>query len=379
MAFQATSSRILDEQSMLVRHEQWMAHHGRVYKDEKEKQQRFQIFKDNVALVEAHNGGPDVGYTLEVNQFADLTNEEFRASHHGYKKQPLPREVSDTSFRYANVSVVSSEVDWTQQGAVTSVKDQGRCGCCWAFSAVAALEGINQIKTGKLISLSEQELVDCDTTNHGCGGGTMEKAFEFIVNNNGLSSESAYPYTAQQGVCKRAIPAATISGFERVPMNDEKALLQAVTQQPVSIAIDARGSYFQLYNGGVFSGRCGTDLDHAITAVGYGTTMDGTDYWLMKNSWGESWGENGYIRIQRDAAEEGLCGIAKDASYPIRTSASSDAGSARSSAFDLAARLDRLGCKKEMVLDEKQMSLAAIREEERKRTMYTALSFMDKT
>nr|XP_043621288.1 senescence-specific cysteine protease SAG39-like [Erigeron canadensis] len=320
IAFHATS-RILDDPSMLVRHEQWMTHHGRVYKDDKEKQQRFQIFKDNVALVEAHNGGPDLGYTLEVNQFADLTNEEFRASHHGYKKQPLPREVSST-FRYANVSAVSSEVDWRKEGAVTPIKDQGECGCCWAFSAVAAMEGINQIKTGKLISLSEQELVDCDVDgiDQGCEGGLMENAFQFIEKQKGLTSESAYPYTEGDGVCntkKAAIPAATISGYEKVPANNEKALLQAVTHQPVSIAIDASGYAFQLYSGGVFSGACGTDLDHAITAVGYGTTTDGTKYWLMKNSWGTSWGENGYIRIKRDVAKEGLCGIAMDASYPI--------------------------------------------------------------
>ncbi|XP_071714968.1 senescence-specific cysteine protease SAG39-like [Rutidosis leptorrhynchoides] len=321
MVFQATS-RTLDDPIMLAKHEQWMTHHGRVYKDDKEKQARFQIFKNNVALVDAHNRRLDKGYKLEVNKFADLTNDEFCASHNGYRKRLLTNEVLG-SFRYANVSAVPDEVDWRKEGAVTAVKDQGDCGCCWAFSAVAAVEGLTKIKTGKLISLSEQELVDCDINgiDQGCEGGLMENAFEFIEKQNGLSAESVYPYSAEDGVCntkKSAVPAATISGYEKIPANNEKALLQAVTKQPVSVAIDASGYDFQLYSGGVFSGTCGTQLDHAITAVGYGTTTDGTKFWLMKNSWGPSWGENGYIRIKRDVeAKEGLCGIAKDASYPI--------------------------------------------------------------
>ncbi|GKB47737.1 senescence-specific cysteine protease SAG39-like protein [Tanacetum coccineum] len=179
-----------------------------------------------------------------------------------------------------------------------------------------------QAQNWKTSIVSEQELVDCDINaiNQGCEGGLMENAFQFIQKQNGLSAESAYPYSAEDGVCntkKAGVPAAKISGYEKVPVNNEKALLQAVTRQPVSVAINGGGYDFRLYSGGVFSGTCGTDLDHAITAVGYGTTTDGTKYWLMKNSWGKSWGENGYIRIKRDvSAKEGLCGIAMDASYP---------------------------------------------------------------
>ena len=198
-----------------------------------------------------------------------------------------------------------------------------KIGSCWAFSAVAAVEGITQLKTGKLISLSEQELLDCDTSgeNQGCNGGHMAKAFEFIVNNEGLTSEANYAY---KGLAANACNSkksfshpVTINGYEDVPSDNEAALLKAVASQPVSVAIDAGSYAFQLYSGGVFTGSCGTDLNHGVTIVGYGTECDGTKYWLVKNSWGSSWGENGYIKMERDVdAEQGLCGIAMQASYP---------------------------------------------------------------
>ena len=184
------------------------------------------------------------------------------------------------------------------------------------------MEGITKLSNGKLVSLSEQELVDCDTsgTDQGCEGGLMDDAFEFIISNGGLASESKYPYNGVDGTCsekKSASSAAQITGYEDVPANSEKALLKAVAHQPVSVAIDAGGKDFQSYSGGVFTGECGTELDHGVTVVGYGTAEDGTKYWLVKNSWGSSWGEEGYIRMQRDVdASEGLCGIAMQASYP---------------------------------------------------------------
>lgn len=184
------------------------------------------------------------------------------------------------------------------------------------------MEGITKLKTGKLISLSEQEVVDCDTKgeDQGCNGGLMDDAFKFIIKNGGLTTEANYPYTAADGTCnthKSGSHAATITGYEDVPANSEAALLKAVAKQPVSVAIDAGGFAFQFYSSGVFTGDCGTDLDHGVAAVGYGTTSDGTKYWLVKNSWGSSWGEKGYIRMERDVdAKEGLCGIAMQASYP---------------------------------------------------------------
>ncbi|KAI9071804.1 hypothetical protein K1719_046236 [Acacia pycnantha] len=314
------SSRILQEASMQERHEQWMIQHGRVYKDIQEKEKRFNIFKQNVEYIEGFNRDGTKPYKLGLNQFADLTNEEFTASRNRFKGHMCSSITRTPSFTYENVSGVPSSVDWRQQGAVTPIKNQGECGCCWAFSAVAATEGITKLSTGKLISLSEQELVDCDTgVDQGCEGGLMDDAFKFIIKNNGINSEADYPYKGVDGTCnanEEGNHVASIKGYEDVPANSEQALQKAVVNQPVSVAIDASGSDFQFYKSGIFTGSCGTELDHGITAVGYGVT-DNTEYWLVKNSWGTEWGEEGYIRMQRNVdAQEGLCGIAMQASYP---------------------------------------------------------------
>ncbi|KAL3351824.1 hypothetical protein AABB24_020084 [Solanum stoloniferum] len=318
-ASQATS-RDLYEVSIVKKHEQWMVRFGRVYKDDKEKAKRFKIFKDNTEYIDSVNMAGIKPYKLDINEFADLTNEEFRATRNGYRMLSQKKSPEITSFKYENVTVPAT-MDWRKKGAVTAIKDQGQCGCCWAFSAVAATEGINKIKTGTLISLSEQELVDCDTSSDmGCEGGLMDDAFKFIIKNHGLTTESNYPYQGTDSTCKtgkESSHAAKITSYEDVPANSESALLKAVANQPVSVAIDASGSDFQFYSSGVFTGECGTELDHGVTAVGYGEASDGTKYWLVKNSWGTSWGENGYIRMQRNVdTVEGLCGIAMEASYP---------------------------------------------------------------
>jgi C1A family cysteine protease len=179
---------------------------------------------------------------------------------------------------------------------------------------VAAIEGIHQIKTGELVSLSEQQVLDCSTNgNNGCNGGLMDNAFQYIISNGGITTEGAYPYTASQGTCQSVQPAVTISTYQDVPSDDEDAPAAAVANQPVSVAVDA--SNFQFYRGGVMTAdSCGTNLNHAVTAVGYGTAEDGSQYWLLKNQWGETWGEGGYLRLQKGVR---ACGVAKQASYPV--------------------------------------------------------------
>ncbi|KAK2648022.1 hypothetical protein Ddye_015511 [Dipteronia dyeriana] len=310
-------------------YERWRSHHT-VSRSLDEKHKRFNVFKQNVLHV--HNTNKmDKPYKLKLNKFADMTNKEFRSTYAGSKikhyKMFQGSSRGTGTFMYEDEQQVPPSVDWRKNGAVSAVKDQGQCGSCWAFSTVAAVEGINQIKTNRLVSLSEQVLVDCDTSeNQGCNGGLMDLAFDFIKKKGGITTEDKYPYGANDGTCDASMlnsPAVSIDGHEDVPANDEDALLKAAANQPISVAIDAGSSDFQFYWEGVFTGKCGTELNHGVAVVGYGTTLDGTKYWIVRNSWGPEWGEKGYIRMQRGISDkEGLCGIAMQASYPIKNSAS---------------------------------------------------------
>jgi len=206
---------------------------------------------------------------------------------------------------------------------VTPVKNQGQCGSCWSFSTTGSTEGVNAINGKGLISLSEQQLVDCSGAygNQGCNGGLMDNAFQYIIANGGICTEAAYPYTAQDGTCKNTCKKTVmIAGFKDVTHNSDVALATAVAQQPVSVAIEADQSSFQFYSGGVLTAACGTALDHGVLAVGYGTDT-GVEYWKVKNSWGASWGEAGYIRLARGDQYNGgagQCGIYSDPSYPTQ-------------------------------------------------------------
>uniref|UniRef100_A0A0E0B4U5 Uncharacterized protein n=1 Tax=Oryza glumipatula TaxID=40148 RepID=A0A0E0B4U5_9ORYZ len=322
---------------MLDRFEQWMIRHGRAYTDAGEKQRRFEVYRRNVELVETFNSMSN-GYKLADNKFADLTNEEFRAKMLGFRPHVAIPQISNTCSAdiampgESSDDILPKSVDWRKKGAVVEVKNQGDCGSCWAFSAVAAIEGINQIKNGELVSLSEQELVDCDDEAVGCGGGYMSWAFEFVVGNHGLTTEASYPYHAANGACQAAKlnqSAVAIAGYRNVTPSSEPDLERAAAAQPVSVAVDGGSFMFQLYGSGVYTGPCTADVNHGVTVVGYGESEPKTDgggaakggekYWIVKNSWGAEWGDAGYILMQRDVAglASGLCGIALLPSYPV--------------------------------------------------------------
>ncbi|KAF8048316.1 hypothetical protein N665_2565s0006 [Sinapis alba] len=323
-------AKVIFEQNLVERNifEQWLVDNHKNYNGLGEKDKRFQIFMDNVRFVQEHNSVPDQSYELGLTRFADLTNEEFRAIYLRKKMERTRVSVKAERYLHKVGDSLPDEVDWRAKGAVVPVKDQGSCGSCWAFSAIGAVEGINQIKTGELVSLSEQELVDCDTSyNEGCNGGLMDYAFQFIINNGGIDTEEDYPYTATDvNICnsdKKNTRVVTIDGYEDVPENDEKSLKKALAHQPISVAIEAGGREFQLYKSGVFKGTCGTALDHGVVAVGYGTSEEGQDYWIIRNSWGSNWGESGYVKLQRNIKDSsGKCGVAMMASYPTKSSSS---------------------------------------------------------
>ncbi|XP_022894691.1 low-temperature-induced cysteine proteinase-like isoform X3 [Olea europaea var. sylvestris] len=307
-------------------YEAWIVKHSKSYNALGEKEKRFQIFKDNLRYIDEHNAKGNQTYKLGLNRFADLTNEEYRSKYLGRKidaNRTFPR-VKSNRYDLKDDDSLPDSIDWRDKGAVNPIKDQGSCGSCWAFSTIASVEGINHIKTGELVSLSEQELVDCDRSyNEGCDGGLMDYAFDFIIRNGGIDTEEDYPYKGYDDKCdqyRKNARVVSIDSYEDVAPYNEKALKKAVANQPVSISMEGSGIDFQLYESGIFTGKCGTSLDHGVNAVGYGTE-DGLDYWIIRNSWGEYWGEKGYIRMQRNvAAKSGLCGIAMEPSYPIKTS-----------------------------------------------------------
>ncbi|WVZ99180.1 hypothetical protein U9M48_044513 [Paspalum notatum var. saurae] len=296
----------------------WCAEHGRAYATPGERAARLAVFADNAAFVAAHNAraaGAAPSYTLALNAFADLTHDEFRAARlRRLAVGPALRSGGGggSGVAYGGIEgPVPDAVDWRESGAVTEVKDQGSCGACWSFSATGAMEGINKINTGSLVSLSEQELIDCDRSyNNGCNGGLMDYAFKFVVKNGGIDTEEDYPYREADGTCnknklkKRVV---TIDGYSDVPSNKEDLLLQAVAQQPVSVGICGSSREFQLYSQGIFDGPCPKSLDHAVLIVGYGSEGD-KDYWIVKNSWGEVWGMKGYMYMHRNTGDaSGVC------------------------------------------------------------------------
>jgi len=299
--------------------------HKKSYGNSAEEASRRQIWEKNLNFINQHNLEQSLGkhtYTVKMNKYGDLTNKEFVKQMNTFNMTKKVQKVQGSRFLAPSNVAIPDSVDWRTQGYVTPVKDQGQCGSCWAFSAVASLEGQHFKASGKLVSLSEQNLVDCSGNfgNMGCDGGLMDQAFSYIKANKGIDTEESYPYEAQDGDCrfKAENVGATDTGFTDITSGSEDELASAIaTVGPISVAIDASQDSFQFYSSGIYSddGCSSTELDHGVTAVGYGSLGQGQDFYIVKNSWGDSWGMKGYINMARN--DNNMCGIATAASYPL--------------------------------------------------------------
>jgi cathepsin L len=312
----------------------WKSNFGREYMHAEEEFAKFKVFVNNLRRIAKYNS-EDHSAKLRANQFADMTDDEFRHAMFGESGSCIiPDDVIRIGGRRKERGMEDvvhmpkgTSVDWTVAGCVTPVKNQGQCGSCWAFSTTGSIECNWAIQNnqcgGSITSLSEQQLVDCSRLNAGCNGGNMATAMSYVTNEGGLCSESEYPYVGKDGTCQSSTCGTkydAISSHNAVTTESESALMAAVDQGCVSVAVEADQFAFQYYSSGVLDGTCGTNLDHGVLVTGYGTYTNGEDYWKVKNSWGESWGMNGYILICRDCGKngnDGECGILMDPIQPV--------------------------------------------------------------
>merc|ERR1719412_1013983 len=296
--------------------EDFKQRYGKKYKDSNETEYRRNVWEGHMKFIDKHNKETAAGqhtYTVGINEFADFTSQEFVKYFNGLKmNHTLQMNVAKIQKMRKDLP---ASVDWRKEGYVTPIKNQKQCGSCWAFSTTGSLEGQHFKKNKKLVSLSEQNLVDCDHVDHGCMGGLMENAYGYIKENKGIDTESSYPYTAKTGkkcLFKAEDVGATLQSYKSIPKGDEDALQKAVASVgPISVGIDAGHPSFQHYKKGIYyEPDCSSvRLDHGVLVVGYGP-----DYWLVKNSWGTSWGMEGYIKMSRNRKNN--CGIATAAVYP---------------------------------------------------------------
>jgi len=306
----------------------YMQEHGHKFEAE-EYTMRLAVYNANVKKIEEHNAA-NKGWTMKMNMFGHLTAEEFSSMYTGLKMPEPDTSVERNVFENNATAPNPTDWDWTDHGAVTPVKNQGSCGSCWSFSTTGSLEGAYFLKNNELVSFSEQNLVSCDTVDSGCNGGLMDNAFNWIEKNGGLCKEDDYPYNSGAGVrgkctekkctiVKNSAPTSIVdvSPQPQVKPATVDAMEAAVSKTPVSVAIEADQSSFQFYSSGVMTSECGTQLDHGVLVVGYGTDS-GTDYWKIKNSWGPTWGVDGFIKIEKGNSQKGgQCGVLLAASYPV--------------------------------------------------------------
>ncbi|XP_075995410.1 cathepsin S, ortholog 1 [Genypterus blacodes] len=309
------SSSALDEEW-----EEWKIKYHKVYNNQTELVYRRAVWEKNMKRVLRHNQGASGGqhsFTLGINELSDMSAEEVNEKMNGLK---MDEPIHFQNWTLKQMSRLPESVNWMERGLVSPVRNQGPCGSCWAFSAVGALEGQMKKRTGVLVPLSPQNLVDCSVKegNHGCRGGNMGKAFRYVIANEGIDSESFYPYKHKDGICVYDAKgkAGYCSGYKYLPRGNEMSLQAAIaTVGPVATAVNANLPSFHLYKRGVYdTPKCDPRrLNHAVLIVGYGADR-GKDFWLVKNSWGTSWGEGGFIRIARN--KRNMCGIATFPVYP---------------------------------------------------------------
>jgi len=305
--------------------EEFKLKYNKKYESEEDETYRQSVWTSTVEMISEHNAEFQAGehtFNIGENELADLTPDEIKERMNGLVANTDSEEDGVVMVTESELAKLNKTVDWRAKGYVTEVKNQAHCGSCWAFSATGSMEGAHFKSTGKLVSLSEQNLVDCSRKEHnlGCMGGLMDNAFKYVIANHGIDTEASYPYNATTGkTCKfnQTAIGATISSFKDIPRNSEMDLQKAsATIGPISVAIDASRPTFHFYKSGVYHDhKCSSvHLDHGVLVVGYGTE-DGKDYWLVKNSWGATWGEKGYIKMARN--KRNACGIATQASYPV--------------------------------------------------------------
>ena len=296
---------------------QYLAKYGKSYATKEEYNYRLDMFAkkhEKLAKINSENANFEVGH----NKFSDWTDEEYKKLL-GFKRPTMMMNMEERQAVILSEEDLPDEVDWRKKGAVNPVKDQGQCGSCWAFSATCAIEGAHFIKTGELLDLAEQQLVDCDKSSNGCNGGMQDFAMKY-VEDNPQELQKDYPYLARDEPCKfvSSEGKVKVSKINDVPERSVEQLKAAIAKGPVSVTIEADTTEFGHYTSGIFDTEaCGTNLDHAVTAVGYGSE-NGQDFYIVRNSWSASWGENGYIRIAAKAGPDGkgICGIQQVSLYP---------------------------------------------------------------